>query len=572
MGLFSKSRWTAFSKFFTALPGFSKPDKHSIHFLNIAQFMGVVNDNVFKLVIAFLLIEIKGQEHASTIMWMVGAVYVAPFLLFSSAAGILADRFSKQRLLVAMKIVEMFIMALAMVAFGFQSIWASYLLLFVLSIHSATFGPSKYAIIAELVPSDRVSRANGLVSAFTYLGIICGTVLASFATQMTGRNFVVVGGICLLIAFIGFLSTFGIKHTAPQSLDKKFNLFFPREIYKTLKFCLTRKHLLVAMCGSAYFLFIGAFIQLNIIPFAIDSLKLSDVEGPYLFFWAAVGIALGSYLGGKVSKARVELGLSCIAGFFIAALLLLLSFFPTGLYTVKFLLLFLGIFGGLFIVPFDSFVQVFSPDEKRGQIIASNNFLSFSGVLVASFALFFYSEVLEISPASGFGLTGFFTLLLSLLMFSRLSDLALPFLSKMMIKPFFRVRTEGLELVDKSSGSILVLQKASWTRALLLMSVAPKMHLLLPQGKSRRFPWFNWMFYSIHLVKSDASLKPVLEAAKELSSDTINPCIFVEGDVLPQALQPASLLAAIFKMTPIQFLYVDVDYSRKGTKITFSKK
>src|SRR5689334_811425 len=115
MAASSKSLYQWLSHFFSKIPGFSRPDKHSIHFLNIAQFMGVLNDNIFKLVISFLLIAILGQQYASTIMAVSGAVFVIPFLLFSSTAGTLADRFSKQRLMMVMKVVEMIIMLLAMV-------------------------------------------------------------------------------------------------------------------------------------------------------------------------------------------------------------------------------------------------------------------------------------------------------------------------------------------------------------------------------------------------------------------------------------------------------------------------
>lgn len=572
MSLFSRSKFAVMSRFFSRLPGFSRPDKHSLYFLNAAQFCGVLNDNIFKLVIAFLLIDILGQSHASSILSIAGAIFVIPFLLFSSAAGVIADRLSKQRMLVAMKIAEMVIMALAMVAFAFKSVWASYTLLFLLSTHSAIFGPSKYAIISELVPSSAVSRANGLITSFTYLGVIFGTFLASFLTEITNRHFTIVAGACLLIAAMGFVSTFGIKHTRPQGSQKKINPFFLREVVDTLSFCKTRIHLLVAITGSAYFLFIGAFTQLNVIPFAIDSLKLNEIYGGYLFLSTALGIVFGSYLAGKVSKQRVELGLSCFSGIVISFLLLLLSIFSHHIFAVIVLLVLLGVFGGFFIVPFDSYVQLFSPSEKRGQIIATNNFLSFCGVLVASFALFFYSEILTISPASGFAVTGILTLCLSLFMVSRLSDLALPFMSKWFLKPFMRVRTVNLELLEKNRNIILVLQKATTAKALLLLSVAPKVHLLFPGEGKRRFPWFNWLFYSLRIIPSDHTFKPVLDTAMALSSDSITPCIVVPEETLPQTLQPSSLLSSFFKLTPTELIYVKIDVSGRETVVTFSKK
>ncbi len=567
-----KSLYKWLSASLSKIPVFSRLDKHSIHFLNIAQFMGVLNDNIFKLVISFLLIASLGQEHASTIMAVSGAIFVIPFLLFSSTAGMLADRFSKQRLMMMMKVVEMSIMLLAMLAFGLKSMWASYTLLFILATHSAMFGPSKYAIISELVSKEKVSSSNGLITSFTYFGVIVGTFLASFLTQVTSRNFVLVAAFGFLIALIGFIATLGIRRTPAQHGNQKPNWLFISEIITTLKFCKSRKHLLVAMCGSAYFLFIGAFAQLNIIPFAIYSLHLTDIAGGYLFLCTAVGIAIGAFIGGRVSKKRVELGLSCFSGLLIAFFLFLLKFCSEDLFAVIGLLFFLGVCGGLFIVPFDSFVQLFSPNEKRGQIIGANNFLSFFGVLVASFTLFIFSDILGLSPAAGFGVIGILTLFLSLLMISRLSDLALPFLARRILKPFADVQTENLELVEKNPHAILILPKATWTKAFLLLSVASNVHLLVRQAQKKRFPWFNWAFYSVHIVPSDPSYTQLVEIAKTLSSDSINPCIMVESDPLPKSLHANSHFLSLFKGGSTTFIYVDVDFKKAVTTISFRKK
>src|SRR5690349_16431431 len=124
MALFSRKAWSN---------PFSRKGAHSLAMLNITQFLGVVNDNIFKLVMSFLLIDTLGKAMASPILSATGAIYVIPFLLFSSSAGILADRFSKQKLLIIMKIAEMAIMACAYFAFTHVSVVACYALLFLLS-------------------------------------------------------------------------------------------------------------------------------------------------------------------------------------------------------------------------------------------------------------------------------------------------------------------------------------------------------------------------------------------------------------------------------------------------------
>ena len=87
-------------------------EKHSLGALNISQFFGVVNDNLFKLVLVFMLIDAYGAPYANTILSLAGAIFVIPFLVFSSSAGVLADRFSKQRILRYIKAVEIVIMPL----------------------------------------------------------------------------------------------------------------------------------------------------------------------------------------------------------------------------------------------------------------------------------------------------------------------------------------------------------------------------------------------------------------------------------------------------------------------------
>lgn len=571
MGFFGQQRFASLTRFLSRLPGFSKPDKHSLHFLNIAQFMGVLNDNIFKLVIAFLLIGIYGKEDASTILSAAGAIFVIPFLLFSSAAGVLADRFSKQRLLIWMKFAEIIIMSLAIIAFATKSVWGSYTLLFLLSTHSALFGPSKYAIISDLVPADRVSRANGLITSFTYLGVIIGTFLASFLTEWTDKNFVLVAFFCLGIAGIGFISTFGIKYTSPQGSDKKIKILFLKEISATLSFCKTKPHLLISTLGSSYFLFTGAFVQLNVIPFAIDALHLNEVAGGYLFLSTALGIALGAYLAGKVSRVRVELGVSCIAGILIGVCLLLLALLSHTLLSVILLLVLLGIFGGFFIVPFDSFIQIFSPSEKRGQVIAATNFLSFCGVLMASVTLYIYSQWIGLSPEQGFGITGLITILFSIFLILRLSDLSLSFFSKYCLKPLFRLKTENLDLFEKHSHVVLVLRKANWLKALLLLSVAPKTHLLISQKQAPLFRWFNHLFFSIHVIPSDATLKPLIEQSKALVSEAIHPCILLNTSYIPTSFDKTSSLISFFNFNSIHLIYVDVVFGLRTT-VHFSKK
>ncbi len=543
---------------------FSTPKKHSLGFLNLAQFFGVINDNVFKFVMAFLLIEALGAHRASEVLAITGAVYVIPFLLFSSSAGILADRFSKQKLLIVLKIAEIFIMALAMVAFHYRNIWGCYTLLFLLSTHSAMFGPSKYGIIPEIVPSSKVSRANGLITSFTYLAIIIGTFLASFLTDITDRHFLIIAGFCLSIAIAGFCSAIGIKYTPAQSPKQKINLLFIREIYRTLINCRTKHHLLSAIFGAAYFLFIGAFTQLNIIPFAIQSLQLTEVRGGYLFLSTALGIALGSFIAGKLSKKRIELGMSCFAGFGIALFFFLLPFCKGHLISVIVCLVGIGILGGLFIVPFDTFIQLYSENEKRGQTIAAANFLSFFGVLLASILLYVLTQCLELSSAVSFGVIGLITLIVAIVLTLRISDLSLSLFARKCLHPLFRFRFNSTDLAKISERTILIFEHSSWLNALLLAGAIPQLHLLLPSSYGR---WLR-CFYSFHLIPKG---KAPLELAKDYLKEGVTPCLFIE-DLYPITTSKQKSILDFFTRSSIQIAVITIEQDATKARQLICKK
>jgi acyl-[acyl-carrier-protein]-phospholipid O-acyltransferase/long-chain-fatty-acid--[acyl-carrier-protein] ligase len=481
-----------------------KTDYRSFYLLNTTQFLGALNDNIFKLLVIYLFIHIQGAAAAPAILSLAGAIFVIPFLLFSSGAGVLADKISKRTIIVITKGLELVIMLFAVLAVYLQSEFGAFTCLFFMAAQSALFGPSKYGIIPELIEEKKVSKANGSITSFTYLAIILGTFLASFITDVTNKNFVLESCFCVFIAVIGLLTSLGIRRTEPKRSTKKINPFFLYEIYQTLKVSWKLPHLITAMFSSAFFLFIGSFTQLNIIPFAIQSLGLSEVGGGYLFLATAVGIAIGAVIAGQLSKDKVEPGLSCICGFFISLFFFTLSLFSFSLTCTIISLALLGVVGGGFLIPFDSFVQINSPDEKRGQVIAAANFFSFVGVLLAAFFLYLMSAKLGLSAAGGFATMGFFSLIGSILITGRLSSFFLSFLVQKVLKKFWKVQ---LTSPLPNPGELIVLQSTSFWDAILLLAAIPKLKIVLPDPYLRSFPWFNGLIDSFTIVPPDLEME-----------------------------------------------------------------
>ena len=110
------------------------------------QFLGAANDNVFKF--AFTLLATYhaaqwGGGDGSTAGFIIGAVFIVPFLLFSATSGQLADKFERSRLMRFVKDLEIAVMAIAAIGFLAHSATLLYGCVFLMGLHSTLFGPVK---------------------------------------------------------------------------------------------------------------------------------------------------------------------------------------------------------------------------------------------------------------------------------------------------------------------------------------------------------------------------------------------------------------------------------------------
>ncbi|MEI8328620.1 MAG: MFS transporter [Chlamydiia bacterium] len=548
-------------KFFSLLPKLSikkKKQPHSLWWLNLTQFFGVINDNLYKLLLVFLFIDILGLDQAASILSAAGIIYVLPFLLFSSTAGILADRFSKQKIICTLKGFEVFITALVIVGFYYKSLWGCYALLFFLASHSALFGPSKYGIISELVEKDSITKANGLITSFTYIAMIVGTFLASFLTDITHKDFLLTSYACFIIAVLGFISSFFIEKTPAQGSNKKVSFLFLREIYGTLQFCKGIVHLRLAIFGSAFFLFIGAFAQLNIIPFAMESLHFSEIAGGYLFLVLAIGIAIGSYLCGRSMKSKIHLGISCLAGLGLSLSLILLTDASFSLTATVIMLIVLGMAGGAFVIPLDSFIQINSPIEKRGQVIAATNFLSFIGVLLASITLFLLNSLLDLSPAWSFRMMGILTLITTSIFTCILFKTIIPPISKKLLCRLYKVRIANPNSFNEKK-CLYILENATLLKVLLLIGIIPDIHVIAPKTDKKPF-WYHWI-PSIEEMEYCIDQEKLLENAKNRLAHHRHPCLVLSEEFCHRTESHFSI-KTFFTKKPIKLIKISKNKER----------
>jgi acyl-[acyl-carrier-protein]-phospholipid O-acyltransferase/long-chain-fatty-acid--[acyl-carrier-protein] ligase len=501
--------------------------------LNVSQFTGALNDNIFKLLGILYLIHLHGRESADRLTALGSLFFTLPFLVLSALAGVMADRMSKRDVLIICKILEVIAMVGAVAAFLFKSEYTLYAMLFLMGTTSALFSPSKYGIVPEMVRREQLPRANSLLVMATFLAIVTGTALAPLLSSVTDSNYALAQVACILIAVGGLIVTIRIARTPPAGSDSKVSVLFVRDIWRTLWFIRKDRYLLQAVLASAYFTLLGAYMQMNLLPYGIHRLGLTEQQSGYLFFVVSLGIGLGAFASGRLSGRNIEFGIAPLGALILAASAASLKWTSSlgGALPGVFLA---GIGAGLFIVPIDSFIQAQAPEKQRGEILAASSFLSWVGVLLAS-GLVFLTIYLKWSAATGFLMMGALTLVLVIVTLKVLPDFLLRFALLVVMRVAYRIRILGAANVPLEGPAVLVCNHVSHLDALLLVATQQRrIRFLMSRAVYEQWRWLKPVFDLMGCIPIDPAGSPKqlaqsLAAARAALADGFLVCVFAEG-------------------------------------------
>jgi acyl-[acyl-carrier-protein]-phospholipid O-acyltransferase/long-chain-fatty-acid--[acyl-carrier-protein] ligase len=518
--------------------------------LNISQFLGALNDNAFRLVMALALVAKASDPRLGpdgmdyTPIMIGGVVFAIPYILFSSAAGVLADRFSKRKMIVLCNFCEVLVMVLGLFAFLADNPVYLYIVLFLMAAQSAFFSPNKLGILPEIVPRERLSYANGLFESFTYIAIILGTVGGSwvlyenfgapekqpFAETVSCWRASVV---CIALGATGFLVSLLVKDTGARASGKKPTPWFWADVYRNLRSCGGDRYLLLTIFAVGFFLFLGSIIQINVTPYGVDILEMKKAAAANLFLFTAFGIGAGSFLAGRLSGRVVEIGLVPLGSAIVSTALILFILPVANPWFAISLLFLMGMGGGFYIVPLHAFLQARAPEENRGELIATANFFSFCGVALASGFLYLLDD-LKITPDMRFFIVGLLTLGLTVYVVRLLPDFCLRFIGLIITRLIYRLETVKIENVPMEGGALLVSNHISYIDAPLLGSTQQRRIRYVMSREHFGNPRFNWFFRLMRVIPISDSDPPkqigrALKQARAAMDEGYLVCIFAEG-------------------------------------------
>lgn len=359
------------------------------------QFSGAANDNLFKF--AFTVLVTYRLESA----WLtpelaglvIGALFILPFLLFSALAGQWADRVSKPMLMRWVKNLELLIMWLA--AWGFLAHQVGILLActFLMGLHSTVFGPAKYAHLPQVLKEHELTGGNGMVEMGTFVAILLGNLAGGWLIALPSNAEITVATVCVGLAVLGRVSAQAIPMMPANdpNLRMQWNPFV--QTWRILRLAREDRTVWGTMLGISWMWFFGAVFLSQFPSFARQVLHGDEQVASLLLVVFSVGIGLGSVWCERLSRQRVEMGLSPVGavGMSVFAIDLYFAtldlpahdlwsvrdFVMVGMHHRVLLDLFgLSLFAGLYSVPMYALIQLRSPSSHRSRIIAANNIMN----------------------------------------------------------------------------------------------------------------------------------------------------------------------------------------------------
>ncbi len=545
--------------------------------LLITQFLGAMNDNMFRWLIVPIGKERWGSESAALVLSLGAVMLVLPFLLWAAPAGWLADRFAKHRVIFGCKVLEIICMIAGVAAILSGNVHVMLAVLFLMGSQSALFGPSKYGSIPEIVRADRIAAANGLVGMTTIAAIVAGTVLGGLLydwTKPLGQSHWWLSAVALVgTATAGTATALLIRPLRAANEHRAFVWNFARETWRDLSSLFRLRPLFWAAVGSAMFWSVAGLFQLNADRFAADPLKLQErADVGWVLAAPVVGVGLGNLLAGLVSRRRIEMGIVPLAALGMAFNCAALYFVPAGDGTLSSTafqlsaawLFLLGVSAGAYDVPLLAFLQYRSPLRLRGGILAVTSMLAFTGTILASGVFWLLNGVLNLSAATIFLLCALGTATVAVVSCRWLLREMVRFLFQCLCVLIYRVRVEGVEHVPARGGVLLVANHVTWIDGPLLVLHIPRRIRMVAYADYFDRWWLRWLGYLAEIIPIRPGRRQVVEAIR-LARDTLrHGCavgVFPEGGITRdgklQPFQPGFLAMIGDSGAPVVPVYLE---------------
>lgn len=519
-------------------------DKRSFWTMVLLVGQNAFNDKAAQIILMALGVQLameSGSLEQDKLEYLLGGLILAPFILFSPIAGWISDRFSKTRVLRAGAIMQLAVLALMYWALSTQRMNVAIVGFALLALQSTILSPAKRGIIKEMVGSEKLGFASGVVEMVSVLAICGGQIASGFWFDSlidAGNGAWAAAAFPLLVLLSGAIPAVLLSYTMkvyPSPSKRQFKPSIIWEHFSQLKDIISDNKLRLSILAIAFFWFFGGFI--NIVAFRLGR-ELSGVDAgfgrelAYFIASASGGMILGGLLASLSSRRSIELGLVPIGGIIMVLGCLAISATNTDSNWMKAWIGVAGFGGAFFLVPLNAYLQDVCPADARGRVIAGSNLLDCLAGMMA-LALQLGLTMLGMSIQHQFIVLAVLCVAATIYAIRILPKHFVRFTLLVVVRVFYRQKVLNAKRIPKEGGVLLVPNHVSYIDAFILTAASQRPIRFLmydtyfkKRGLTR---WFIKFFDTVPISESRAK-DAIVKAAEAVKEGGVV-CIFPEGQL-----------------------------------------
>lgn len=376
------------------------PDKTpwgSFWSLTVIQSMNALNEKG----VQFLLIGL-GIWMAMELQYSLSVLIVLPFVLFSPLGGWLADRWSKTRLLQAMVLLQVFVLAGMTLGLWLENLALAVFCFAVFCVQAMFFSPAKKGLTKDIVGSRNIGFASGVMEISTMLALLVGqigalyliyTLLKLWGPDSGWQAAALPCACCTAGAVIVFImSLFMPRYPAQSTRPFSWQLLWCH--FSQLRMLWQNKVLRNSEIGIGFFWFLASVMMLIVLQMAAEANPVQSKDdflqvlgqqkdSALLFAWLSGGSISGGLCASIICARRIRTWVTTVGGIGMTLGCVALALLPYGSPLFFAALTFTGFTAAGYLVPLNALLQDRADDDKRGDVIAAGNLIDCGLSIVA---------------------------------------------------------------------------------------------------------------------------------------------------------------------------------------------
>lgn len=330
------------------------------------QLVSVFGDALYSMALGLWVL----QETGSTaIMGSIMALVTIPRIILGPFAGVIVDRSDRKRLIVLGDIIRgigMLLIGFAAIS-GSLEIWMIMIMGVIMGICSSFFNPSIQSVIPELVPKDKLIKANSLYQMATTGADIIGQSIGGFLYTIVGAPIMfLINGVSYLFSALseGFIFI-------PKIEKKNVHITLKDDLLEGIKFILSINGLVRTLVMAFFINFLGGMIRVLIIPWFLAETSLGMTRYGIFNGFQSIGLLIGTLILSLVSiKPKYKYNI------YVLSILTYVSLRGLGAFINDFIfiILFFTASNALmftFNTIANSTIMILTPPDKRGKVFAT---------------------------------------------------------------------------------------------------------------------------------------------------------------------------------------------------------